>query len=164
LELLGSRYEVVREAVRESLAEFHFKRFLAAYDTMEPAVRASTAPLVRKVDPECLALLVEEMKSSARTRRLRAIEIAVAMNAVRAVETPLIALLADEDHMVRASAARAMEQTNSGASQEALQSLLSDRSHMVQEAAREALAAQGQRARFPSFPIGPGTEGMPVYE
>ncbi len=86
LELLNSRYEVVREAVRESLAEFHFKRFLAAYDSLEPAVRATTAPLVRKVDPQCLTLLVEEMKAPARTRRLRAVEIAVEMNAVRAVE------------------------------------------------------------------------------
>jgi HEAT repeat protein len=164
LELLDSRYEVVREAVRESLAEFQFKRFLANYDSLEPATRASTAPLVRKIDPQCLPQLAEEMKSASRTRRLRGIEMAVAMNAPRDVESTLIELLSDEDHMVRAAAARAMEHCTSPASRQALQRSLSDRSPLVQEAARQSLNEQVQEVRFPSLSIGQAAEGASVYE
>jgi HEAT repeat protein len=165
LELLESRYEVVRNAVRESLAEFQFKRFLSAYDSLDPEVRGSTAALVRKVDPECLPLLVEEMQSSVRSRRMRGIEIAVAMHAVRDVESALIGLTSDEDHHVRAEAARALGQSNSPQAQQALLDLMSDRSHVVQEAARQGLSEQSLRSRFPTLPSsGPIGGGMPVYE
>lgn len=165
LELLESRYEVVRNAVRESLAEFHFKRFLATYDSLDTEVRNSSAALVRKVDPQCLPLLVEEMQSSVRSRRLRAVEIVVAMNSVRDVESAVIGLTSDEDHHVRAEAARALGQSNSAPAQQALLDLLSDRSHLVQETARQGLGEQSLRGRLPSLPpTGPFGGGMPVYE
>ena len=42
IELLESPHEIVRRAVRESLGEFNFKRFLAAFDMLDDDVRRST--------------------------------------------------------------------------------------------------------------------------
>ena len=52
VDMMESPHEVVRRAVRESLAEFNFKRFLAAYDMLDDEVRRSTGAMVRKIDPE----------------------------------------------------------------------------------------------------------------
>jgi HEAT repeat protein len=89
---------------------------------------------------------------------------AIAMNAVRDVESALIGLVTDEDHHVRADTARALGQSNSPAAQQALREMLSDRSHLVQETAREALSDQSLRGRLPSLPSGPMPGGMPVYD
>lgn len=164
LELLQSRYEVVRSAVRESLGEFQLKRFLAAYDSLDPEVRANTASLVRKIDPQCLPELADEMQSPVRGRRLRAVEIVICMNAADQMEQPLIELTADEDHHVRSEAARALGQVNTAESREALRNLLSDRSHLVQTTARQSLGDQSYRGGMPVLPAGPLTGGMPVHE
>ena len=50
LELVESPYAVVRKAARESLAEFSFKRFVAAFDMLDEEVRRSTGLLVKKID------------------------------------------------------------------------------------------------------------------
>lgn len=139
VEMLESPHEVVRSAVREGLAEFNFKRFLAAFDMLEPEVRSSTGGMVRKIDPDATAQLEEELLTKSRTRRLRAIAVAVAMGAVPSLERPLLDRLADEDHLVRAEAARALVQCPSPAVRESLVAACGDRSVIVQEAAEESL-------------------------
>ena len=95
--------------------------------------------MVRRIDPDATAQLEEELLTKSRTRRLRAIAAAVAMGAVPSLEQPLLDRLADEDHLVRAEAARAgraMPQPGRG---EALVAACGDRSVIVQEAAEESL-------------------------
>jgi HEAT repeat protein len=92
------------------------------------------------------------------------VEIAAAMNAAPDVETALIRLTADEDHHVRAEAARALGSSKSEPAQQALRELLTDRSHLVQESARQALGEQSPRGRMPNLPSGPIGGGLPVYE
>ncbi len=56
LELLESPYAVIRNAARESLAEFSFKRFVAAFDMLDEDVRRSTGLLVKRIErPVCIA-------------------------------------------------------------------------------------------------------------
>ncbi len=139
VEMLESPHEVVRSAVREGLAEFNFKRFLAAFDMLEPDVRVSTGGMVRKIDPDATAQLEEELLTKSRTRRLRAIAAAVAMGAVPSLEQPLLDRLADEDHLVRAEAARGWRNAPARPCGEALVAACGDRSVIVQEAAEESL-------------------------
>ncbi len=138
---MESPHEVVRQAVRESLAEFNFKRFLAAYDMLDEEVRRSTGSMVRKIDPEATAQLCEELAAKSRTRRLRAINVTVAMGAVADVQDQLLERLGDEDHVVRAEAARALGTCNTPAVWQALADACSDRSVVVKEAAEEKLGA-----------------------
>ncbi|MCL4190882.1 MAG: hypothetical protein KJZ87_03985 [Thermoguttaceae bacterium] len=105
LRLIDSPHEVVQKAVRENLAEFSFARFLAAFDTLEAEVRRSTGLLVRKIDPQAIPLLVAELQSKLRVRRLRALEIAEAMEAVPAVARWIADLRFDQDIAVRTAAA-----------------------------------------------------------
>jgi HEAT repeat protein len=144
VEMLESPHEIVRRAVRESLAEFNFKRFLAAFDMLDDEVRGSTGRMVRKIDPEAIPALKEELIAKSRTRRLRAITVAQAMKAIPDLEQALIDRLADEDHVVRAEAARALAVCNSPAVREALVKARADRSLVVREAAEESLTRQQQ--------------------
>ena len=82
MEVVESPYTVVRKAARESLAEFSFKRFVAAFDMLDEDVRRSTGLLVKKIDVQSVSLLNDELKSPIRTRRLRGLVIARTIDAV----------------------------------------------------------------------------------
>jgi len=149
IDMAESRQPAVREAVREALAEFRFPRFLNAFDLMDDETRRSTGALVLKIDPQAPALLVDELKSPLRTRRLRAVAVAVAMADVRRVERPLRKLLADEDHIVRIEAVRALAACDSEDTREALLHAAADKSVLVRQAARQSLDDIRQRLGLP---------------
>jgi HEAT repeat protein len=100
---------------------------------------------VKKVNPQATAALVAELKSRSRTRRLRGLGVAAAMDMVAEVEAAILELLKDDDHMVRADAARALAQCDRPATQAALQEALSDSSVSVQDAAEQSLQALKNR-------------------
>lgn len=149
LELLDSDHEAVRDAAREALSEFSFENYLARFETLSDEVRCSTGSLVSKVDLETVPLLLDELRSPARTRRLRAIEMAVVMGLISRISGALIERLQDEDHLVRTSVADALHSCPQPAVQAALQEALHDRSSAVQVAARNSLDAIAQLAGEP---------------
>ena len=140
VEMVDSHHTVVRRAARESLAEFTFARYLGAFDMLDDEVRRSTGELVKKIDPQAMALLEQELESPVRGRRMRAVSMTRYLAAVPRFETRLVALLEDEDHLVRAEAATALAAATSEASFTALEAATIDRSTTVQEAARQALS------------------------
>jgi hypothetical protein len=139
VEMIDSPHAVIRQAVRECLSEFSFKRFLAAFDMLDDEVRRSTGMLVDKIDPQTVPMLEIEMASHLHVRRLRALSIARVIGAVPKLEDSIFCLLGDTDHLVRAEAAAALSQSMTPASREALERALQDRSPIVQEAARKSL-------------------------
>jgi HEAT repeat protein len=156
VEKVGSHHAAVRGAVRASLAEFSLDRYLASYDILEEEARVATGALVRKIDDQLLPGLAAEMEAPSRLRRIRAIAVAQTTGVVRDLEAPLLALLKDEDHIVRAESAAALAECDSPAARTALLEALSDRSVTVRDAARESLEAmaeaQGIRATQPWRP------------
>ncbi len=153
LELIDSPHEAVREAARESLAEFTFERFLATFGTLDDDALAETGRFVRRVDPNALEGLRNELTSPIRVRRIRAVQMAVAMTAVSELEPLLIELLYDDDHVIRAATAEALVQSPSPASRMALRNVILDRSEIVRDAAERTLQAFARCNMFsPSAP------------
>jgi HEAT repeat protein len=140
LVLIESPYAVVRKAARESLTEFSFKRFVAAFDMLDDDVRRSTGTLVKKIDPQSVMLLNDELRSPIRTRRLRGLAIAKAIECVESVEGAIIEMLEDEDHLVRMEAAATLAYGVTPATTMALQRALEDSSEVVRAAAERSLA------------------------
>src|SRR5262249_39512487 len=128
---------------RRSLEEFSFDRFLAAFDSLDDHVRRTTGPTVRKVDPAVPKRLLEEFEARSRTRRMRAVAMASAMGLVPQFETQIIQRLTDEDHLVRAEAAKALAQCPTDHARRALMAAHHDRSIVVQEAAAQSLQHWG---------------------
>ncbi|MEE8450994.1 MAG: HEAT repeat domain-containing protein [Thermoguttaceae bacterium] len=139
LEMIDVPHEVVRQAVREALAEFSFPRFLGAFDLLDDNVRHSTGILVKQIDPKTVPLLKTELESRVRTRRLRGLEIARVIEVVDELDEVIAALLKDEDHLIRAEAAVSLVMSASAGSLQSLQDALDDRSETVREAARRSL-------------------------
>lgn len=108
LPLLDSPHEIVREAIRECLSEFSIQRFLATFDTLAEDVRRNTGMLVKRIDSDTIAVLINELESSARTRQLRGLEVAEVIDAVADVQQSIIPLLKNDDRILRAAAARAL--------------------------------------------------------
>ncbi len=140
LKQIDSPHESVRQASREALTEFSFSNFVAGFDTLNEEARRTSGSLVKKVDPQSAIQLLDEMESPSRKRRYRAVEVAVAMDLVPAVVDGLLLLLEDDDHMVRASAADALQHCPTGEVQTALRAAAGDRSGAVQSAAKSSLA------------------------
>jgi HEAT repeat protein len=143
IDLLESPHELVRHAARASLAEFNLEKFLAAFDLLEDEARRSTGALVRKVNPEAGSVLSSEMLSPSRNRRLRAVQAAEAMGLAPEIETSIIGLLEDDDHVVRNAAARALGSCLSPVAHQALCDALADRSVIVQQTAEDSLLRLG---------------------
>ena len=136
---LESPYELVRSAARRSLEEFSFDRYLSAFDMLDDEVRQSTGPMVRRVDPTAAHRLLEEIQARSRTRRLRGIAMAAGMNLGLQLQAAIIDRLSDEDHLVRAEAAKALIQCPTEEARQALKLARHDRSLVVQEAAERSL-------------------------
>jgi HEAT repeat protein len=144
LVLIESPYAVVRKAARESLTEFSFKRFVAAFDMLDDDVRRSTGTLVKKIDPQSVMLLNDELRSPIRTRRLRGLSIARAIDCIESVEGAIVEMLEDEDHLVRMEAAATLAHGVTPATTMALQRAAGDSSEVVRAAAERALAESVQ--------------------
>jgi HEAT repeat protein len=158
VELIDSPHEIVREAARESLSDFNFKRYLSAFEILQPEVRKCTGGLVTRIDPHAIEELQSELCAASRARRLRGIAVAMAMGVVPQVEAQLLDLAKDSDHFVRADAARSLVHCNSEKSRKLLDELLNDHSLSVQEAAKQAteqLKLNLPRARANSKPALP---------
>lgn len=141
LELVDCQDKAVREAALEALAEFTFERFLTMFGTLDDEMLAETAQFVKRVDPQAIDGLKQELQNPIRMRRMRAIQMAVVMEAVSDIESQVISLLADDDHVIRAAAAEALVQSPSTASRNALREVILDRSQAVREAAEQTLQA-----------------------
>ena len=81
----------MRNAARESLAEFSFDRFVSAFDMLDDEVRRTTGSLVRKINPDAVVTLAEELRTPSRGRRLRALAIADAMDVIEQLEQAMAA-------------------------------------------------------------------------
>ena len=145
IQLLESPHETVREALCKCLSEFTFDRYLAAFDTLNEGVRASTGTLVKRVDVESLGRLADEFKSTARNRQFRAIDMAIAMDVVGVLDQEITALSTSPDDTLRGAAVRAMECCDTQRTRAALRHLLMDRSTAVKEAAEQALQMFAER-------------------
>lgn len=139
LEHVDHPHEEVRRAVQESLGEFSYDRFQSSFEILAEDVRRSTGALVRKIDPNVVTSLCDELESSSRNHRLRALELAPYLGLIGDVESKVIELLDDSDHFVRAEAANALGHCNNPKARDALRQAMLDRSPRVQEAAEKAL-------------------------
>jgi HEAT repeat protein len=147
VDLLDSPAAVVREAAQASLAEFQFQRFLDSFDLLDAEVRRNTGALVKRVDPQAISGLAGELSAPSRTRRLRAIEMAVAMQAIPDLEEELIELLTVEDDLVRTEVLRVLADCDTPRTRRALQDRLLDSNAVVRKAAEATLQVMTEQAR-----------------
>ena len=139
VEMAKSPHQIVREAAQENLGEFSFERYLGAYGMLDEEVRQSTGEMVKNVDPYTVPLLREELVSPVRAKRLRGIEMVVNLDLIDQVLEEMVALLEDEDLIVRLETIAALARTGSRRSEELLRETLNDPNERVREAARRAL-------------------------
>lgn len=149
-----SPYGSVRSAAQKCLGEFHFERFSTVFDVLSEEMKGTTGRLVRRADPDAVPKLKEELKSGSRMKRMRGLQIAVAIEAVDDVIDDIVGRLSDEDHFVRAEAAKALGFASDEKAVEALREALLDRSLTVQNAAESSLYQQ-THGTIPASPTRP---------
>ena len=105
---VGNPDPEVKQALRKAMPEFVLERFLANLDAIDEELRPTAACLVRQIDDDILGNLAARFASRSPLMRRRVILATGAMGLVKELEEPILALLADDDHMVRAAAAEAL--------------------------------------------------------
>jgi HEAT repeat protein len=138
--LLESPHEVERAAARASLIEFSFERFDASFDELAPQARAATGLIVRRVSPDAASRLQPEFDAPVRSRRKRALEMAVTLDIVAQLMEPVCELLKDDDQYLRIEAIRVLANVDDPLARQALRDALLDSAPLVQQAAEAALA------------------------
>lgn len=152
LQHLDSPQLIVKDTVRNSLAEFNFPRFLSAFDKMSLDAQKNTGRLVRGIDVNTQRLLANEMVDDASYRRLRALKIIEVMENHLDMESDLIKALQHEDHFLRAEAANLLARCPSSASVAALRQAMLDRNVRVRENAEASLRRiAGNKVAVPSI-------------
>jgi HEAT repeat protein len=106
---------------------------------LDEEARRAMGARVAMVDRSSTARLAIELASPARRLRLRAIEMATAMRMLPKLADALIERLRDEDHVVRAAAADALQFCTADDVRNALLAAIGDSSVAVQTAARNSL-------------------------
>jgi hypothetical protein len=117
---------------------------------------------VKRVDRAAIGQLQVELTSLSRSRRLRGIEVAIAMNATREVEEELVMLSEDTDHFVRVASIPALVLIGSPLARRRLEDMRFDRAASVQEAVEQVLDAKPVYIPDP-FAAGPGAPGTPAF-
>ena len=135
LSYIDSPHHLVRQAARESLSEFGFPRFLAAFDMLEEDVARCTGMLVKRINVNTVTLLRQEMQCTSGKRRLRALAVARVIKVVPQVEETIIELARQDDHLFRAAAARRWPIAIRRLHRRMLEEARYDSSLVVQEAA-----------------------------
>jgi len=144
IERLDSPLPAVREAAREELASFDLSLVLNLFEQLDRNVCLRVGALIRKIDPSCTQKLLEELKQPIRSRRIRAAQAAEALGLAPDVERGLLAMLSDEDSLVRRIAAELLVCVPSPEVIVGLTALLQDSSPRVRDAAERSLADIGR--------------------
>jgi HEAT repeat protein len=140
---VDSADEVVSNAAREVLSEFSFDNYTSRFDVLEEEARRAMGTRVAKIDRTVVARLTSDLAHPARRIRLRAMEMAAAMEVLPQLADALIERLEDEDHLVRAAAADALQHCTADDVRKALLMALGDKSVAVQLAAKNSLQTLG---------------------
>jgi HEAT repeat protein len=156
--LLDSPHEAERAAAQASLSEFRFEQFLENFDELTPEAQRNTGRLVRRVDSLAIDGLRQELESPIRGRRIRALKIALALNAAPEVEESIAGLLTDHDQFLRVEAIRTLATADSPFIRQTLRDAMLDTNPLVSEAAESALARLSQ----PLGAMGPKQARQPI--
>jgi HEAT repeat protein len=156
--LLDSRSQEIRDAARSSLAEFNFARYRSMFDLLDDSAARTTGVLVHKVDTDARDGLIEELTSPCVASRLRAVEMAVAMEATQDVCDLLIDLSRHENAALRREAVSALAQCLGAKAENAIRMAVDDAHQGVRDAARVALEHihAGRKTTYPAVTVREG--------
>ncbi len=141
IERLDSPMAQVQEAARHELEDFNLKRILSLFDLLDPRTCRLAGALILKIDLQALEKLSAEMTGPMRSKRMRAVQAAVAMGLEEQLSETFIRLLEDEDVLIRRMAVEVVARIPCPESLRALQPLVNDSNPRVRELARKGIEA-----------------------
>ena len=126
VELLERGDDLEREAAQAGLIEFTWEQFSSNFESLTPEARITSGALVCRVDPRAIDNVRSELDAPTRSRRKRALEMAVALDAIAHLHPQIVALLKDEDQYLRIDAIRTLARFDCPASRQAIRDALLD--------------------------------------
>jgi hypothetical protein len=139
IERLDSPIPEVQQAARNELAGFNIYRAIELFDELDGRMQVEVGKLVRKIDPDTIHKLREQMQNAIRRKRIRAARAALAMKLHLEVVDALLTMARDSDNLVRRTAAEVLGKVPSREAVSMLVELTHDASPRVRDTAAHAL-------------------------
>ena len=147
IERLDSPMAAVRDAAREELASFDLERMMGLFEHLDPEICVRAGRLLEKINLDCIEQLSRELSNPIRRKRIQAARAARAMGLHDRVVPSILAMLEDDDPLVRRTGIAMLADIPSTECVEALQQLIEDDPNQrVQEAAVASLEQIRRRA------------------
>jgi HEAT repeat protein len=140
LSCVNSPHEAARHLVMRELSRRSFRRFLEAFDRLDPTTRELAGRVIRRIDERLLDQLADELHALDPKRRFRALMVAQALHVERELVTHLIDLLRDPDRIVRATVVKVLGVVRTLEAMQAILATLNDADARVQANTIEVLA------------------------
>jgi len=139
IDRLDSTLPAVRDAARRELESFDLHMVLDLFEELDPIVCRKAGELIQKIDPDCTTKLLQEITSPICRRRIRAARAALATGLHLQIEPAVIAMLDDEDALVRQIAVETLGRHRTEEALLAITRMFDDPSQRVREKASKAL-------------------------
>ena len=136
---LDSPIEEVREAARDELHSFDLYQMLEMFEDVSDNACHQAGELIQKIDPLTIRKLNAELRNPIQGRRIRAARGAFAMGLHLQVLPAFIALLQDEDDMVRRVVVEILGHVANPEVVSSLEAIISDPNPRVREIAEQSL-------------------------
>ncbi len=145
IEQLDNPEACVQAVARQELQGFDLECLLSRFESLSPAARENAGGLLRKIDPDCLGKLFREYQHPIRRRRVRAIRGTLAYGFQIEASAALLAILREDDALLRRSAVEVLAHVPTPDVVTALQAMRNDPSDRVRDAVEQALAALAKK-------------------
>lgn len=149
--LLDHPEPMVQQAVRGSLSDLSFARYISTYDQMQDPTRRALGVMMLRIDPNARQTLRDELATRHRQHRMRAARIVRLLELHQEFLSDLMALLADADRLVRREAIEVFAGLDEPGIVEELARPALDPAHQMHQGAREALDHLRREARHASM-------------
>ncbi len=137
---LDSPEASVQAVARQELQGFDLDCLLSRFEEMSPEARNNASAILKKINPDFLAELTQELHHPIRQHRLRAIRGSLAFGWHFQVFPSLLSLVNDDDTLIRRSAIEVLGHIPAPESIAALVALKTDPSQRVRETVEQALS------------------------
>ena len=146
---LLSPYESVRALVSAEVAQYSFRAYMRAFNSMGDRTRTLAASALVKIDGKLEDELIRALASTQAETKVKALQIAALSRPDEKLESLIAGLASDYNPHVRATAVMALGSFNSKKSEEILFNSLKDSDDRVVANAIEALEIRGRPEYLP---------------
>lgn len=138
--LLDNKADNVRNIAKQALGDYTFAKFVTEFDELSEDERKEWGKIVAHTDSTAVAQLTRELLAATLSRKLRGLQMTLALGAVEELEAELLNLIEHKDAAIRLEAVRTLAESPTKKAGAAVANAARDANGLVRGEADKAIA------------------------